>query len=102
MNDREKLLAGGVGLLVLMIGAYYIYGQVDAGLIIHEGQLTYGDQGLHLVVDLGCWWHDETGLPLPLFSTGGSSLLATLLALGLALGLAAQSEPTFDQDAFRD
>jgi rod shape determining protein RodA len=43
-----------------------------------------------------------TGLPLPLFSTGGSSLLATLLALGLALGLAAQSEPTFDQDAFRD
>jgi rod shape determining protein RodA len=43
-----------------------------------------------------------TGLPLPLFSTGGSSLLASLLALGLALGLAAQSEPTFDQDAFRD
>lgn len=41
-------------------------GRVDAGLIIHEGQLTYGDQGLHLVVDLGCWWHDETGLPLPL------------------------------------
>ena len=43
-----------------------------------------------------------TGLPLPLFSTGGSSLLATLLGLGLALGLAAQSEPTFDADAFRD
>lgn len=41
-------------------------GKVDAGLIIHEGQLTYGDQGLHLIVDLGCWWHDETGLPLPL------------------------------------
>jgi len=41
-------------------------GRFDAGLIIHEGQLTYGDQGLHLVVDLGCWWHDETGLPLPL------------------------------------
>jgi len=43
-----------------------------------------------------------TGLPLPLFSTGGSSLLASFLALGLALGLAAQSEPTLDQDAFRD
>ncbi|TWU14021.1 1,4-dihydroxy-6-naphtoate synthase [Symmachiella macrocystis] len=41
-------------------------GKVDAGLIIHEGQLTYGEQGLHLIVDLGVWWHDETGLPLPL------------------------------------
>lgn len=41
-------------------------GEFDAGLIIHEGQLTYASQGLHLVVDLGCWWHDETGLPLPL------------------------------------
>jgi 1,4-dihydroxy-6-naphthoate synthase len=41
-------------------------GEVDAGLIIHEGQLTYGDQGLHLVVDLGQWWLEETGLPLPL------------------------------------
>lgn len=42
-------------------------GQTDAGLIIHEGQLTYSDQGLNLVIDLGVWWHDETdGLPLPL------------------------------------
>lgn len=41
-------------------------GEADAGLIIHEGQLTYGDQGLHLVVDLGKWWMEETGLPLPL------------------------------------
>jgi 1,4-dihydroxy-6-naphthoate synthase len=41
-------------------------GDADAGLIIHEGQLTYGDQGLSLIVDLGQWWHDETGLPLPL------------------------------------
>ena len=39
---------------------------IDAGLIIHEGQLTYTDQNLQLVVDLGKWWHDETGLPLPL------------------------------------
>ena len=39
---------------------------VDAGLIIHEGQLTYGDSNLHLLVDLGKWWHEETGLPLPL------------------------------------
>lgn len=39
---------------------------VDAGLIIHEGQLTYADHGLEMVLDLGQWWHDETGLPLPL------------------------------------
>jgi 1,4-dihydroxy-6-naphthoate synthase len=39
---------------------------IDAGLIIHEGQLTYADQNLKLVVDLGQWWQAETGLPLPL------------------------------------
>jgi 1,4-dihydroxy-6-naphthoate synthase len=39
---------------------------IDAGLIIHEGQLTYGDQNLKLIVDLGQWWQDRTGLPLPL------------------------------------
>jgi 5,8-dihydroxy-2-naphthoate synthase len=39
---------------------------VDAGLIIHEGQLTFGDHDLSLVVDLGRWWQDRTGLPLPL------------------------------------
>jgi 1,4-dihydroxy-6-naphthoate synthase len=41
-------------------------GMVDAGLIIHEGQLTYQSMGLHLVVDLGVWWFEKTGLPLPL------------------------------------
>lgn len=41
-------------------------GRVDAGVIIHEGQLYYGDKGLHKVVDLGQWWYGETGLPLPL------------------------------------
>ena len=40
--------------------------EVQAGLIIHEGQLTYGSQNLKLVVDLGQWWFEETGLPLPL------------------------------------
>ncbi len=40
--------------------------EVEAGLIIHEGQLTYTREGLHKVVDLGEWWHEETGLPLPL------------------------------------
>ena len=41
-------------------------GEFDAGLVIHEGQLTYGDAGLHLVVDTGVWFQEETGLPLPL------------------------------------
>jgi len=41
-------------------------GKVDAGLIIHEGQLTFHNQGLKLVVDLGVWWYEKTGLPLPL------------------------------------
>ena len=43
---------------------------VDAGLVIHEGQLTFGDQGLRLIVDLGRWWMDQTGLPLPLGANG--------------------------------
>ena len=41
-------------------------GDAELGLLIHEGQLTYADQGLHLVADMGAWWFEETGLPLPL------------------------------------
>jgi len=48
------------------IPAYVRDGKADAGLIIHEGQLTFGQLGLHLVVDLGAWWGERTGLPLPL------------------------------------
>jgi len=43
-----------------------VSGRADAGLLIHEGQLTYPDEGLKKVVDLGEWWLLETGLPLPL------------------------------------
>ena len=43
-----------------------VNGEVDMGLLIHEGQLTFGDRGLHLVADMGEWWFQETGLPLPL------------------------------------
>lgn len=43
-----------------------VNGDVDMGLLIHEGQLTFGDRGLHLVADMGEWWFQETGLPLPL------------------------------------
>jgi 1,4-dihydroxy-6-naphthoate synthase len=48
------------------IPALVAEGQVDAGLLIHEGQLTYGQLDLHCIVDLGVWWREETGLPLPL------------------------------------
>jgi 1,4-dihydroxy-6-naphthoate synthase len=41
-------------------------GELDAGVLIHEGQLTYAEEGLTEVVDLGRWWKQETGLPLPL------------------------------------
>jgi 1,4-dihydroxy-6-naphthoate synthase len=41
-------------------------GGADIGLLIHEGQITYADSGLHLIQDLGEWWFGETGLPLPL------------------------------------
>jgi 1,4-dihydroxy-6-naphthoate synthase len=50
-------------------------GAVDAGVVIHEGQLTYGDEGLHAVVDLGEWWKADTGLPLPL---GGNGIRADI------------------------
>mgnify|MGYP001069372431 FL=1 len=41
-------------------------GEYDAGLIIHEGQLTWESEGVYLVLDLGIWWNKKTGLPLPL------------------------------------
>jgi 1,4-dihydroxy-6-naphthoate synthase len=46
-------------------------GRCDAGLLIHEGQLFYESMGLHKVVDLGEWWHEATGLPLPM---GGNAI----------------------------
>jgi 1,4-dihydroxy-6-naphthoate synthase len=56
-------------------------GKYDAGLIIHEGQLTFQNQGLHLVTDLGVWWQDRTGLPLPL---GGNVVRKDLGAATMA------------------
>ena len=50
-------------------------GEFDAGLIIHEGQLTYAMEGLQKVLDLGQWWREETGLPLPL---GGNAIRRSL------------------------
>jgi len=54
---------------------------VEAGLLIHEGQLLFPQLGMHRVLDLGVWWHEQTGLPLPL---GGN---AVRRSLGPALGL---------------
>ncbi len=50
-------------------------GKHEAGLIIHEGQLTYAASGLQKVLDLGQWWREETGLPLPL---GGNAIRRSL------------------------
>jgi 1,4-dihydroxy-6-naphthoate synthase len=50
-------------------------GEFDAGLIIHEGQLTYANDGLVKLLDLGHWWHEQTGLPLPL---GGNAIRRSL------------------------
>jgi 1,4-dihydroxy-6-naphthoate synthase len=61
-------------------------GRSDLGLIIHEGQLTFSGYALHKVLDLGVWWKDETGLPLPLGGNAvrrdlGPELMARLTGL---------------------
>jgi 1,4-dihydroxy-6-naphthoate synthase len=74
--------------------------RIDAGLIIHEGQLTFGDRGLKLTVDLGTWWLDRTGLPLPLGANGirkdlGPEVIADvtrLLKQSIEYGLAHRPE----------
>lgn len=52
-----------------------VAGEYDAGLIIHEGQLTYARDGLRKLLDLGVWWREQTGLPLPL---GGNAIRRSL------------------------
>src|SRR6266850_560915 len=76
-------------------------GAVPAGLLIHEGQLTYADEGLKKIVDLGEWWADRTGgLPLPLggnvirrdLGTAAISTLSRLLRDSIAYGLEHREE----------
>jgi 5,8-dihydroxy-2-naphthoate synthase len=76
-------------------------GEADAGLLIHEGQLTWADEGLHKIVDLGEWWADRTGgLPLPLggnvirrdLGAGTIDTLSRLLHDSIAYGLAHRDE----------
>ena len=57
---------GGAGARSTRCSTRVAAGDVDAGVVIHEGQLGWQDAGLSLVVDLGAWWLAETGLPLPL------------------------------------
>ncbi len=78
------------------IGGMVKQGKVDAGLVIHEGQLTAAEEGLRIVEDLGKWWKDRTGLPLPLGMNGVRRdipeplrrTLARVLAESVAHGLA--------------
>ena len=76
-------------------------GVVPAGLLIHEGQLTYADEGLKKIVDLGEWWADRTGgLPLPLggnvirrdLGSAAIAMLSKLLHDSIAYGLAHRDE----------
>ena len=73
-----KLFAPGIETEVVpfdQIIAQVTEGKYDAGLIIHEGQLSYSKSGLQRVLDLGRWWHEKTGLPLPL---GGNAIRRSL------------------------
>jgi 1,4-dihydroxy-6-naphthoate synthase len=84
-----KLFAPGVGTRVVAFDRILDEvreGRAELGLVIHEGQLTYAGQGLHLVLDLGAWWKGETGLPLPLGGNAvrrdlGAELMARLTRL---------------------
>jgi 1,4-dihydroxy-6-naphthoate synthase len=75
-------------------------GRIRAGLLIHEGQLTFRDEGLTEIVDLGRWWKDETGLPLPLggnvvrrdLGTDRIARISRALSRSIEYGLAHRSD----------
>ena len=69
-SDFQHVVVPFDQILDVVVAGEYKGQPIDAGLIIHEGQLTYGEQNLQLVVDLGQWWMEETGLPLPLGANG--------------------------------
>jgi 1,4-dihydroxy-6-naphthoate synthase len=70
-NDFKFVVVPFDKIIDAAVAGQYTGQPIDAGLIIHEGQLTYGDRNLKLAVDLGQWWFETTGLPLPL---GGNVL----------------------------
>jgi 1,4-dihydroxy-6-naphthoate synthase len=77
-----------------------VEGRAAAGVVIHEGQLTYADHGLVRIVDLGAWWLAETGLPLPLGATAVrrdldaavAETLSTVMREAIDAGLANRAE----------
>ena len=73
-------------------------GEVDAGLVIHEGQITYGDQGLAKIGDLGEVWRDDTGLPLPLGLDVVRKDLGRELAEEVSQGLADSIRYAFEHE----
>jgi 1,4-dihydroxy-6-naphthoate synthase len=74
------------------IEAYILAGHADAGILIHEGQLTHGDRNLHLWADMGEWWHQEVGLPLALGGNVVRRDLGTTLMREIARDLKASIE----------
>ena len=71
---------------------YVAAGRADAGLLIHEGQLTFQDRGLHLWADMGEWWRTVTGMPLPLGGNVVRRDLGTALMHAIARDLKASIE----------
>jgi 1,4-dihydroxy-6-naphthoate synthase len=69
-NEWTHVVAPFDRVLGIVAAGRYEGRAVDAGLVIHEGQLTYAEDRLELIVDLGQWWFDQTGLPLPLGANG--------------------------------
>ncbi|MDX1961709.1 MAG: MqnA/MqnD/SBP family protein [Pirellulales bacterium] len=69
-RDFQEVVVPFDQIIPALLAGEYQGTPLDAGLIIHEGQLTYADDGLQLAVDLGVWWQAETGLPLPLGANG--------------------------------
>ena len=65
-NDFSAVIVPFDQIIEAVVAGHYNGQSIEGGLIIHEGQLTYCEQGLALVADMGQWWFDETGLPLPL------------------------------------
>jgi 1,4-dihydroxy-6-naphthoate synthase len=86
------------------IGAAVLEGEVEAGVLIHEGQLTWKDEGLRLLADLGAVWKEETGLPLPL---GGNVVrkdlgTETIAKVSRALGASIEYALAHREDALTD
>jgi 1,4-dihydroxy-6-naphthoate synthase len=71
-------------------------GAARAGVVIHEGQLTWGDRGLHAVADLGAWWREETGGPLPLGANAIRSDLSSQMQIQLSRMLRASIDYALD------